>query len=228
MELEGFGASLVGRAIYVHAAPEKCWIPWEFISNTQYSCKILICGESGILEAETLWTFVLRPKTSRDWSILATILRGYGGTILLTFDSSAPKCPDSFLSFLDTLVDDGRTVCTRIWFGIGIEIPAIPDAVFFPPVVSADSMRVFDLMKRLPARGNHVAWRPIADWSSVCSATVASDLGLMISDVDEPEWKVFWHKIADSAIGKPVDLMKRGISLTRLGVSLVERFSQTQ
>jgi len=225
MELEGFGSSLVGRAILVHAAPDKTWIPWEFISATQYTCKILVCGDSGSLEAETFWTVILRPKTSRDWSILATILRGYGGTILLTFDSSAPKCPDSFLSFLDTLVDDGRTVCTRIWFGIGVEIPAIPDAVFFPPVVVADSARVYDLMKRLPARSNHGVWRPLADWSAVCSATVASDLGLMISDIDEPEWKVFWHKISDSVVGKPSDSVKRGITLSRLGLSLVERFS---
>jgi hypothetical protein len=225
MELAGFSASLVGRALYVYAKPEESWVPWEYISGTQYTCKLLVRGESTTaVEAENVWTAVFRPTGPRDWSILATIIRGCGGSVLLTFDSGSPKAPESFIAFLDSIVAAGRTLLTRIWIGVGIEIPCIPDAIFFPVVGPTDQGVVFDVIGRLPGRGTHGAWRrpAVADWTSVCVAAAGSGLGIVVSDVDESEWSLFWHKVADSAstVG-----LKQGLAYTRVGLSIVEKYS---
>ena len=224
MELEGLSTSLTGRALYVYANPEEAWIPWEFINSTQYSCKILIRGDTTtIVEAENNWTAVFRPTSPRDWSMIATVIRGATGSVLLTFDSGCPRAPEVFVGFLDSTLAAGRAILTRVWIGVGIEVPCIPDAIFFPSV-SAEQTTVYDILGRLPARSSHGPWKrvPTTDWLSLCSATTASHLGLVITDVEESEWSLFWHKIADSVTGSG---LKQGLALARAGMAIVEKHS---
>lgn len=229
MELQGFGTSLVGRAIYVYANSEDAWVPWEFISGVPYSVQILVRGTTTthrLVEMETDWNVIVSPQNAKDWSILATLIKGTGGTVLLVFDTDTPKPPATFLTFLDGIVAEGRTVLTRVWIGQAIEIPCIPDAVLFP--VLADSRLhsvAFDLMYRLPARQGHEVLPSMSsgEWTSLVKATVESGLGLMITDVGETTWSLFWHKIADSRILHSSAQHAKGMSLMRTGMKLLER-----
>ena len=228
MELQGFGTSLVGRSVYVYAASDDAWVPWEFVSGVQYSVQILVRGTTNthrLVEVEHDWNVVVTPQNSKDWSILATLIKGMGGTVLLVFDTDTPKPPPTFLTFLDGIVTEGRTVLTRIWLGRAIEIPCIPDAVFFP-VLSDTRMYtdVYELLYRLPARNGHEGLTPMtqAEWISLVQATVENGLGIMISDVGETSWSLFWHKLADSRVLHASAQRAKAMSLMRTGMRLLE------
>ena len=229
MELEGFGASLLGRAIYVCANHDSAWIPLEFISGTPYSCKLLITGESPghrCIEAEHTWTAVFKPNQPKDWSVIATVLRGLGPNILLVFDTHAPVAPPTFISYLDGIVLENRTTVTRIWIGEHIEIPVIPDAIFFPIVYDAKHAHdIFAMLKRLPGRGSHGPWFsiPEAEWPSIVKATQDSGLGMVVSDIGESSWSLFWHKLSDSRSENHAHMTKRGLTWLKTGLAILEK-----
>lgn len=228
MELEGFGASLIGRTVYVNAAADVAWIPWEFITGTMYTCKILVTGEgfgTRSIEAEGCWTVVVRPANAKDWSMIATIMRGMGGTQILVFDSHAPRAPDSFVTFMDALLGEGRIVLTRVWIGEHAEIPAIPDAIFFPVMHTAAAMASsFAMVRRLPARNGHGIFRTMGDheWNAICNAAAGTGVGVIVSDVGESEWSLFWHKVGDSRLDSPSHRLKRGLMWLRTGAMMIE------
>lgn len=231
MELEGFGASLVGRALYVYSDSAHAWIPWEFISGTAYSYKVLITGDGPGLrcvETENSWNAVFKPVSNKDWSLMATVLRAMGPTLLCVFDTHAPPAPPSFVSFIDAMLADGRTVLTRVWIGQHIEIPTIPDAVFVPVLRDAHTAQtVYELFGRLPARGTHQGWHGMAggDWNALVKALTDSDLGMVMTDIGESSWSLFWHKIADSRAEGHGVLLKRGLAALRTGMAIVEKHS---
>lgn len=228
MELQGFGTSLVGRAIYVYANSEEAWVPWEFISGVQYSVQILVCGTSHthrLVEMEHDWNIIVRPQHPKDWSILATLIKGMGGTVLIVFDTDTPKPPSTFLTFLDGTIKEGRTVITRVWIGKAIEIPCIPDAVFFPvPADRRPPVDVYELLYRLPGRNGHegLAHMTQVEWISLVNATIENGLGIMISDVGEANWSLFWHKLADSRLLHTSAMREKGMSLLRTGMKMME------
>ena len=231
MELEGFGASLVGRVIYVVADSEHAWLPNEFISGTAYTSRILITGDGGglrLAEAGGTWNAVFKP-VGRDWSVIATMIRAgvTAGAVLLTIDSHAPALPASFVTFLDGVVAEGRML-TRVWIGTHHEIPAIPDAILFPPL--HDPFRAtaaYEMMRRLPGRDGHASWAAMgaAEWTALVEATAKSDLGILISDVGERAWTLFWHRLADSVAEGHGVLVKRGLVWLRTGAALLEKSS---
>lgn len=228
MELEGFGASLVGRAIYVVADNNEAWIPWEFISGTHYAVRILISGDGvglHIIEAEAGWTAIFKPANGRDWSVIATMMKSAAGPILLTMDNYASVPPPTFVTFLDSMLAEGRII-TRLWIGTHVTIPTIPDALMFPPCGDLHrNTAAYEMMRRLPARDGHGAWismEPQA-WNTLVEATSKSELGIMISDIGEKAWTLFWHKIADSVqVSNSVGL-KRGLAWLRTGAALLEK-----
>jgi len=230
MELEGFGASLVGRVIYIVADSDHAWLPNEFISGTVYTSRILITGDGGgmrLVEAGGMWNAVFRP-VGRDWSVIAAMIRAAGGPVLLTIDAQAPALPGSFVTFLDTIVAEGR-VLTRVWIGTHHEIPAIPDAILFPPL--RDPFRAtaaYDMIRRLPGRDGHGGWAAMgaAEWTGLVEATSKSDLGILISDVGERSWTLFWHRLVDSVSEGHGVLVKRGLAWLRTGAALIEKQQQ--
>jgi hypothetical protein len=206
MELEGLGVSLVGRSIWSYKDPTVPFsgIPWEFIQGTNYAIRILIHGGSKSLrmaEAERNWTCIWIPTSQRDWSCLATIVRSVGvGSCLLVFDHVV-GIPHTFWSFLDTVQREGRTVLTRVW--IHTEAPNwVPDAVFFPPLETHHPL--LSVVESLPARHGHGAWRHHPDWEAILQATRDQQLGLAITDVEESDWVLLWHKPEDSK--QPLDV----------------------
>ena len=228
MDLEGLGASLLGRVILVSAAAGDVWIPSEFLAGS-FSCSILITGGSPVhrLETERTWSAVMRPMSGKEWSCIATMIRGMGGSILLAFDVEAPPVPDSFVAFLDGVVAEGRIVLTRLFCGLGVRVPAIPDAIFFPVLRTVEQRQAaYDLLKRVPGRSDHGPWSPMApdDWTSLLDATVASAYGTVLSDVGESRWVLFWHKPEDSLESKQIRFQK-GFAWIQTGMRLLEESS---
>jgi hypothetical protein len=177
---------------------------------------------------ETDWNVIVSPQNAKDWSILATLIKGSGGTVLIVFDTDTPKPPMTFLTFMDSIIAEGRTVLTRVWIGQAIEIPCIPDAVLFPVLTDTRlHSAVFDLIYRLPARGGHETLPTMSrvEWVSLVNATVENGLGIMVTDIGESTWSLFWHKIADSRILHSSAQRTKGMSLMRTGMKLLERDS---
>lgn len=228
MELEGFNASLVGRAIYVFAKGAKAWIPWEFLSAKPHSCRIYITESEApqYIEGEYVWNAVFRPSGLKDWSCIATMIRGMGPTALLVFDG-AVSAPQPFYTFLDTCM------ATRIWIGEHIEIPTIPDAIFFPAAsaeVFGDVTRttnIHSMLERLPGRNGHGQWQRTspADLQNILKMTGESELGLVMSDIGERTWNLCWHKVCDSRSETVGTLVKRGLSWMHVGMAIVENYS---
>lgn len=206
MELEGLGVSLHGRPLWVYAAPHhrrygSC-IPWEYIQEINYTAKILVRGTAVTpTQLETDWHSVWFPQTARDWSCIATLIRSIGvGACLLVLDRVTHMPPPSFWTYLDGIVKEGRTTVTRIW--IHTEVPQwIPDALFFPPMEDQDASLVLQILQAMPARHNHGGWismHQAHQWLDIVRDTRSQGLGLVLSDVQETAWTLFWHKPADS------------------------------
>lgn len=226
MELEGLGCSLVGRAMYVFCNDKNRWIPWEFLRGTgshTYACTILVSGPGvDSLELDHDWTFVIRPGSGgKEWSCLATILKGIGSTSLIVFGVGAPSAPAAFLTFMDNMYAENRHRLTRVWLGEHIEIPTIPDAIFFPPGVAADTM--YAMIHRLPGRSGHEGFHiQNESWYSIVKATEEQGLGLVVTDVEEPRWSLFWHKLEDSDTDTTSGRLRKGLRLVQLGSALLE------
>jgi hypothetical protein len=216
MELEGLGVGLHGRPLWVYAGAEHSrfgsGIPWEYIQEINYSTKILIRGPHSLITTmETDWTSVWCPQSARDWSCIATLIRSIGvGSCLLVLDHVPHNPPASFWTYLDGIVKEGRTTLTRIW--IHSEVPMwVPDAVFLPPLQDSESSIALQILQAMPARHNHGAWvymQPANNWLDIIRDTRRQGLGLVLSDVQETAWTLFWHKPVDSRMGPETVLTK--------------------
>ncbi len=151
-----------------------------------------------------------------------------GPAVLIVFDTHAPPAPPAFISFIDAVLADGRIVVTRVWIGQHIEIPTIPDAIFVPVLndaVARKAQEVFELFGRLPGRGAHQGWAGMNahDWTALVKATTESQLGIVLSDIGEQSWTLFWHKIGDSRAEGHGVMIKRGFTWMRTGMAIVEK-----
>lgn len=224
MELEGLGVSLVNKSIWYYKPlhVSVSGIPWEFIQGTNYSMRILIQGgghkQIRVAEAERPWTCIWTPTSQRDWSCLATIVRSItSGSCLLVLDHVV-GIPHTFWTFLDTLQREGRTSITRVW--IHTDAPQwIPDAVFFPPLDCKQS--ILSIVESLPARNDHGSWRHGTDWDAILQATFSQNLGLAVTDVEESDWTLLWHKPEDSK--QPLDVrIQRATQWIETGAALLK------
>jgi hypothetical protein len=162
------------------------------------------------------------------------MIQSMGPHVLLVFDSYAPAAPASFITFLDNCVANGRVILTRIWIGTHVEIPCIPDAILFPVFGGAGAggggggggaTEAYDMMRRLPARSGHGIWAaPNLDaWNVLVKATADGHLGIMISDIGENNWSLFWHKVEDSHLGTPGSNLLMSKILLGTGMKLLDR-----
>lgn len=233
MELEGFGASLVGQTTWVVCdESQQVWLPWEFLTGASYVARILIHGghatELRLLETENNWSAVFAPQSARDWSLIATYLKAcaVGGSVFLTLDIGAARSsPAAFFTFLDGLVTEGR-VLTRVFFCTHEHLlgGSGPDAVFFPPLATHGALGARSVLARLPARAGGV-WHPPApgEWDTLVAATAQSGLGIVATHVGEAEWRLFWHKPADSAPENSVHATRRAAAWIRSAGIVLER-----
>ena len=146
---------------------------------------------------------------------------GATGSVLIAFGVGAPKAPPGFLTFMDGVLGEGRILMTRIWLGEHIEIPTVPDAIFFP--VGVEPRVMYDMIHRLPGRGGHEGFTMTGDWSLIVKATGEQGLGLVVSDIGESRWSLFWHKITDSDTETDSIRFRKGMRLLRLGTHIMER-----
>jgi hypothetical protein len=204
MELEGFGVSLVGRSAWSYGGR----IPWEFLNSVHYGTRLLVCGSTGAATATAImegdWTCVWRPRQTKDWSYIATVLRGSQGPCLIVFaDLADDSIPHTFVGFLDSLTHEHRMTVSRVWLNGSTSPPWIPDAIFFAPFgAHEDTMSVFEMLRNLPGRGGHGTWSSMSAeaWLAVVAATRDQGLGLVLSDVEESSWTLMWHRPADSLL----------------------------
>jgi hypothetical protein len=63
------------------------------------------------------------------------------------------------------------------------------------------------------------------DWSLIVKATAEQGLGLVVSDIGESRWSLFWHKIADSDTETDTNRFRKGMRLLHLGTHTMERCS---
>ena len=190
MELEGFGVSLAGRSVWSHGGR----IPWEFINGVNYGTRILIHGPIASMTPLAImeggWTCVWHPRHPREWSYIATVLRGTQGQCLVVF-ADIQEIPASFCTFMDSMT------VSRVWLNTEAP-PWIPDAVFISTVDDASAM--FEMLQNIPGRAGHGSWMGTTfdAWSAAVAATREQGLGLVLSDVEEPTWTLMWYRPADS------------------------------
>ena len=142
------------------------------------------------------------------------------GTLAVA-QTAAPAAPAAFLTFMDNMYAENRHRLTRVWLGEHIEIPTIPDAIFFPPGVAADTM--YAMIHRLPGRSGHEGFHiQNESWYSIVKATEEQGLGLVVTDVEEPRWSLFWHKLEDSDTDTTSGRLRKGLRLVQLGSALLE------
>ena len=82
---------------------------------------------------------------------------------------------------------------------------------------------MYDMIHRLPGRNGHEGFVMSGDWSLIVKATGEQGLGLVVTDIGETRWSLFWHKIADSELETDSSRFRKGIRLIRVGTHIMER-----
>jgi len=188
MELEGFSASLQGYSIVVLVEKdEEAWIPWEFLSE---GMMILICGKEipshRILRDSYSWNIVWTPTTSRDWSMIATILKATAGPLTIVLDLGSPIPPFAFTEFLET-----RSSLTKIQIAKKGTLGAFgtPRAVIWSSGISLEQR--MDFLRSVQCKETESA--------VVAAVTAATDSNVQVMACDQGGgWKLYWIRAGDS------------------------------
>ena len=206
----------MGKTVWVQGTAQgtstqgTSFIPWEFLQDI--SCRVLLQGEGGSSRPDRLggssrpdrlggssalsvlesWTYCITPLTAKDWSCVATILKASSADrpVLVAWSDDV-AISSAFVRFLEA------TPLTRVMMGYdGITPPLIPDAVLF----SKDSSSIRGICERLPARLGHGGCAlPSADaWAELLATVTRSDLSLLVTDVEDKAWTLYWYKPEDS------------------------------
>jgi hypothetical protein len=188
MELEGFSASLQGSSIVVMVEKEEeAWIPWEFLSE---GMTILICGKEvpshRIVRDSYPWNIVWTPTTSRDWSMIATILKATAGPLTLVIDLGGPIPPFAFTEFLDS-----RPLLTKLQIAKKGTIAAFggPRAVIWSSEIPLATRMEF--LRSVQCKETEAA--------VVAAVTAATDSHVQVMACDQGGgWKLYWIRPDDS------------------------------
>jgi len=188
MELEGFSASLQGSSIVVVVEKEEeAWIPWEFLSD---GMTILICGKEipshRILRDSYPWNIIWSPTTSRDWSMIATILKATAGPLTVVLDIGGPIPPFAFTEFLET-----RSSLTKVQIAKKGSLGAFgaPRAVIWSSGIPLGTRMEF-------LRSVHYKETETA---VVAAVTAATDSHVQVMACDQGGgWKLYWIRPGDS------------------------------
>jgi hypothetical protein len=210
MELEGFSASLKGTTIVLVEREEDAWIPWECLPE---GMTVLLCGREvrthRLLRDSSPWSLIWSPSSSREWSLLATVLKA-AGPVTLVLDLDAPNPSFAFTEFLDTLPSVTKVQLAYVGSSLGIFGP--PNTVIWSDTVSvAARMEVLQTLRYKEGEGTVAA---------AVNAAKESKVQLMASQV-EGTWKLYWIRPADSwSLVKGLGGIARG--LLRTGMVLLD------
>jgi len=208
MEIEGFGTPLTGHTVWM---VRDSWVPWEFIPQTP--CRMLLTGSPASIVYGEPWTYIVHPTSQKDWSCAATILKAFGaGVVAWTSDLVVPP---SFLRFLES------APYTRIMMGYITEPPLLPDAVFFPFSKTPDPL-FLSICKAMPSRKGHGTYTVHTQWDDVITMMAESGMSLLISDVGETAWTLFWYKRSDSVQVTESVAKAQALQLVKAATNLLE------
>jgi len=88
---------------------------------------------------------------------------------------------------------------------------------------------MYDMVHRLPARAGHEGFSMTLDaWTMIVNATGQQYMGLVITDIGENRWSLFWHKVADSDTETDSSRFSKGMRLVKLGTRVLERAALTR
>jgi hypothetical protein len=160
------------------------------------------------------WTYILYPTSPKDWSCAATILKAFGsGLVAWTSDLVVPP---AFLRFVES------ESYTKVMMGYITEPPMFPDAVFFPYCKTADPL-VLSICKAMPPRKGHGAYTIHTQWEDVVAMLADSGMSLVITDVEEKDWTLFWVKRSDSAQVTEAAAKAQALHLVKAAALLLDR-----
>ena len=189
---------------------EDAWIPWECLPE---GMTILLCGKEPrthrLVRDSASWNLIWSASSSREWSLLATVLKA-AGPVTLVMDLGAPIPPFAFTEFLETLPSITKVQLAYIGSSLGI---------FGAPttVIWSDSISVAARMEVLQTLRYKEGEAAVA---AAVNAARDSNVQLMISQV-EGTWKLYWIRPADSwSLVKGLGGTARG--LLRTGMVLLD------
>lgn len=212
MELEGFNSSLDGTTVAVLVETETdVWIPWECITG---GFTVLLCGKEPrvcrLLRDSIPWSLIWSPSTSREWSMLATVLKAAVQPIVVVSDLLAPVPPIAFVEFLETLPS-----CTKVQMvqnGTTVGLLGHPTTILW-----ANGCSMTSRMEVLRSIGSAEREETMA---AAVAAAIESSVNVVVSRA-EGAWKLYWIRPADSwALVKRLDESAR-CSL-RTGMALLD------
>ena len=210
MELEGFSASLQGTTIVFVEREEDAWIPWECLPE---GMTILLCGKEvrthRMVRDSASWSLIWSPTSSREWSMLATVLKA-AGPVILVLDLGAPIPPFAFTEFLETLPSVTKVQLAYAGSSLGIFGP-VRSVIWSDTISVAARMEVLQTLRY--KEGD-------AAVAAAVTAAKESHVQLMASQV-EGSWKLYWIRPADSwSLVKGLGGTARG--LLRTGMVLLD------
>jgi hypothetical protein len=212
MELEGFNSSLDGTTVAVLVETDTdVWIPWECITG---GFTVLLCGKEPracrLLRDGMSWSLIWSPSTSREWSMLATVLKAAVQPIVVVSDLLAPVPPIAFVDFLETL-----PACTKVQMvqnGTTVGLLGHPTTILW-----ANGCSMTSRMEVLRSIGSVEREETMA---AAVAAAVESSVNVVVSRA-EGAWKLYWIRPADSwALVKRLGETARG--LLRTGITLLD------
>lgn len=212
MEVQGFGGNLTGKTIWVH---QQSWVPWEFLHGI--TCRVLLQGsEPSLVGFVDPWHYTMTPKTAKDWSCIATVLKALStssGSVLVAWDSTL-VVPPTFIRFVESLP------VTRLMMSGAESPPLFPDALFF----SADTADVKSICEHMPSRGGHGPYvaPAVESWNELVRTLGSSGMSLMLTDVGETAWTLFWYKREDSQVLTAAEAKERVKSLLHAANRVLE------
>jgi hypothetical protein len=203
MELEGFTGSFHGKTVVVFVErEEEAWVPWECLPD---GMTVLLCGKiprtHRMVRDGSSWSSIWSPSSSREWSILATVLKAAGGPIILVLDLDAPLPPFAFTEFLESLSSITKVYLAKQGSAVGVF--GHPHAVIW-----SDGCSVSARKETLYALRYSVNEETIA---AAITAAIESKVYLMASTCDG-SWKLYWIRPSDSW------LMVKGLGETARGL----------
>jgi len=210
MELEGFSASLQGTTVVLVEREEDAWIPWECLPE---GMTVLLCGKEvrthRMVRDSASWSLIWSPTSSREWSLLATVLKA-AGSVTLVMDLGAPVPPFAFTEFIETLPLVTKVQITYVGSLLGMF--GAPNTVIW-----SDSISVTARMEVLQTFRYKEGEAAVA---AAVTAAKESQVQLMASQV-EGTWKLYWIRPGDSwSLVKRLGETARG--LLRTGMVLLD------
>jgi hypothetical protein len=225
MELEGLSHSLMNKSIGIIVKNEiECYIPWEFLhSPDSYTHRLLITNKSNKYKNLLVgndWSSIWNIGNPKDWSCIATTLKAHTGHLLLVFDINIPDIPNSFINFIQNLIEhDHKSITTIRMIQLGQPI-YFHDAIFW--TVGHDPTNIYATITHLITKYSHIKFGYEYDVvENLVNAANKENAELVMSYEGAFNYKLYWSKKEDSFLDHS-ELTKKAHSFIRSSMNLID------